>query len=91
MWLISAVTSFYHYGIENKFWLGFTNCTSKLNFKENALDQILTTSPIRCDEPQFKIFEISLAGWNGLISALIFIILLYLLYDVKRKFIWIKN
>ena len=64
---------------------GFSSCSSNIKFDKNALDKILSKSPIRCDEAQFEIFQVSLAGWNGLISMMIFIILLYLLYKEKRS------
>ena len=83
-WLLSASLAFYHFGIEKKLWEGFSECSSKLTFNENTLNQILSKSPIRCDEPQFEIFNISLAGWNGVLSLLIFIIFSFLLYNKKR-------
>ena len=90
-WMVSMIIALYHFGIENKLWTGFTSCSSTLKFDKNALDKILTTNPIRCDEAQFEIFKVSLAGWNGLISMIIFLILLYLLYNQKRKFKWTKS
>ena len=83
-WFLSASLAFYHFGIEKKLWEGFSECSSKLTFNENTLNQILSKSPIRCDEPQFEIFNISLAGWNGILSLLIFIIFSFLLYIKKR-------
>jgi len=83
-WFLSASLAFYHFGIEKKLWQGFSECSSKLTFNENTLNQILSKSPIRCDEPQFEIFNISLAGWNGVLSLLIFIIFSFLLYNKKR-------
>ena len=85
LWLFSSLLAFYHFGIENNLWSGFTNCAAKIKFNKNTLDQILEKNPIKCDEVQFEIFQISLAGWNGLVSFLIFIILLYILYYNKRK------
>ncbi len=87
LWLSSAVLAFYHFGIEKKLWEGFSGCSSKLTFSENTLNQILSKSPIKCDEIQFEIFNVSLAGWNTFISTSVFIILTYLLYKIKR----IKN
>ena len=80
LWLGSSSLAFYHFGIEKKLWQGFSGCSSTLIFNENTLDQLLSRSPIRCDETQFELLNISLAGWNGILSIIIFIILSYLLY-----------
>ena len=87
LWLVSSSLAFYHFGIEKKLWEGFSECSSNLIFNENTLDQLLSKSPIRCDETQFELFYISLAGWNGILSISIFIILSYLLYkiDMEKK------
>ena len=85
-WLVSSSLAFYHFGIEKKLWEGFSECSSNLIFNENTLDQLLSRSPIRCDETQFELFNLSLAGWNGILSTIIFIILSYLLYrNYKEK------
>ena len=80
LWLISSSLAFYHFGIEKKLWEGVSDCSSNLIFNENTLDQLLSRSPIRCDETQFELLNLSLAGWNGFLSIIIFIILSYLLY-----------
>ena len=69
LWLGSSILAFYHFGIEKKLWQGFTECGSNLIFNENTLDQLLSKSPIRCDETQFVLLNISLAGWNGILSV----------------------
>ena len=85
LWLGSSSLAFYHFGIEKKFWQGFSECSSNLIFNENTLDQLLSKSPIRCDETQFELLDISLAGWNGILSMSIFIILSYLLYRMYME------
>ena len=86
LWLISSSLAFYHFGIEKKLWEGFSECSSNLIFNENTLDQLLSKTPIRCDETQFELLNLSLAGWNGILSFIIFIILTFLLYkNYKEK------
>ena len=80
LWLGSFSLAFYHFGIEKKMWQGFSKCSSNITFNENTLDQLLSRSPIRCDETQFELLNLSLAGWNGILSIIIFIILSCLLY-----------
>ena len=85
LWLGSSILAFYHFGIEKKIWQGFSECSSNLIFNENTLDQLLSKSPIRCDEIQFELLNISLAGWNGILSISIFIILSCLLYKMYME------
>ena len=85
LWLGSSSLAFYHFGIEKKLWQGFSECSSNLIFNENTLDQLLSRSPIRCDETQFELLNISLAGWNGILSISIFIILSYLLHNIYME------
>ena len=86
LWLGSFSLAFYHFGIEKKMWQGFSKCSSNITFNENTLDQLLSRSPIRCDETQFELLNLSLAGWNGILSFIIFIILTFLLYkNYKEK------
>ena len=81
LWLGSSSLAFYHFGIEKKLWQGFSECSSNLIFNENTLDQLLSKSPVRCNETQFELLYISLAGWNAILSIILFIILSYLLYE----------
>ena len=85
LWLGSSFLALYHFGIEKKLWQGLSKCSSSLTFNENTLDQLLSRSPIRCDETQFELLNLSLAGWNGILSMSIFIILSYLLYKVHME------
>ena len=85
LWLGSSSLAFYHFGIEKKLWQGFSECSSNLIFNENTLDKLLSKSPIRCDETRFELLSISLAGWNGILSIIIFIILSYSLYKTYKE------
>ena len=84
LWISSMVISIYHFGIEKNFWLGFTECSAKLSFDSDTLKNLLSQNPIRCQEVQFKILNISLAGWNAFISFSVFIILVYMLFVLKK-------
>jgi disulfide bond formation protein DsbB len=69
--LASGLIGLYHAGVEYRWWEGFTSCTSEIAFKpgQNPLDAIMGAPTIRCDEVQWSIFGISLAGFNFLIST----------------------
>ncbi|MEO0032077.1 MAG: hypothetical protein RIS94_1835 [Pseudomonadota bacterium] len=66
--LISGLIGLYHAGVEYHWWEGFTTCTT-VQLGGNALDAILNAPLIRCDQAQWTLFGISLAGYNFLIST----------------------
>ncbi len=67
-----AAIAFYHVGVEQSWWQGPTSCTSNgvagLSVDE-LLDKILAAPLVRCDEIPWSLGGISMAGWNGIISA----------------------
>jgi disulfide bond formation protein DsbB len=68
----SAVFGFYHAGVEWHFWQGPTDCTGALSSAPNVndfLQQLQETKIVQCDVVQIRILGLSLAGWNGVISA----------------------
>ena len=60
------------------YWKGPDDCSSNIDFSKDTLTFLLNKSPIKCDEVMFKILGLSLAGWNALLSFLMFLIILYL-------------
>ena len=65
--LISGLIGAYHAGVEYKWWEGLTTCSSTAG--GGSLEDILNAPLIRCDEAQWRLFGISLAGFNFLIST----------------------
>jgi len=66
----SALIGAYHAGVEYHWWEGLTACTSTADLSTgNALDAILNAPMIRCDQAQWTLFGISLAGYNLLLSG----------------------
>jgi disulfide bond formation protein DsbB len=65
---ISGVIGVLHAGVEYKWWQGFTGCTSTLTMGADPLEAIMKAPPVRCDQPQWTLFGISLAGFNAIIS-----------------------
>lgn len=67
---IGCALAIYHAGIEWKFWPGPQDCSGavvQLN-SGSLLDQMNQTRVIRCDEAAWRLFGISLAGYNALIA-----------------------
>ncbi|MFC3175130.1 disulfide bond formation protein B [Novosphingobium bradum] len=66
----SALIGAYHAGVEYHWWQGLTACTSTADTSlGNALDAIMNAPMIRCDQAQWTLFGVSLAGYNFLLSG----------------------
>ena len=65
----------YQAGVEWKFWAGPASCSGGEGVATSAADLLTAverTNVVRCDEPQLRIFWLSFAGWNALISLALF-------------------
>jgi len=65
----------YHVGVEQAWWEGSAACTggsaagSAGDSVAALRQQLLDTDLVRCDAVAWSLFGVSMAGWNGLISA----------------------
>ena len=86
IFLISALISGYHYGIENSIFEEFSGCTNNsLEIVDKAeLLKSLNNNVLSCKDVNFKLFGISLAGINLLFSLLIVIYSLRTLFYEKN-------
>ncbi|MGQ0484638.1 MAG: disulfide bond formation protein B [Hyphomicrobiales bacterium] len=64
LWIGSAVFGAYHAGVEWKFWPGPDTCGGAMT----GLLPDLSKPVVGCDEAAIRIFGLSLAGWNAVIS-----------------------
>jgi disulfide bond formation protein DsbB len=74
----SGAIGAYQAGVEWHWWKGPAECTGQL-VGFHGLQDLNTQGQVRCDLPSFRLFGISLAGYNALIScgaALIGLVLL---------------
>ena len=78
--LTSAGLAVWHAGVEYHWWVGPTHCTRTLGGSGGDFMADLMKAPlIQCDQPQWTLFGISLAGFNAMISgagALVIVMLL---------------
>ena len=75
IFLISALISGYHYGIENNIFEEFSGCTGnslEIVDKTELLNS-LNENVASCKDAIFKLFGISLAGTNFILSLLIIV------------------
>ncbi len=70
----NAALGVYHAGVEWGFWQGPAACSGPQSLTTNAgnlLDALKTTNVVRCDQAAWRMFGLSLAGWNVIASLLI--------------------
>jgi disulfide bond formation protein DsbB len=68
---VSAGLAFYHLGVEQHWFAGPTACTASgggAKTVEEMRQLILHAAPVQCDQVQWSLFGVSLAGWNLLAS-----------------------
>jgi disulfide bond formation protein DsbB len=68
---IGACLAAYHAGVEWHLWAGPQECSGDPNFGRTGslLEQLNTVIVVRCDEAAWRLFGVSLAGYNAVISA----------------------
>lgn len=67
--LASGLIGGYHAGVEYRWWEGFTTCTATALGGGDPLEAIMKAPMIRCDDVQWSLLGVSLAGFNFLIST----------------------
>ena len=78
--LASGLIGAFHAGVEYHWWPGVTSCAAVVSSEGgSALETIMNTPLVRCDEAAWRLFGISLAGYNFLISTAAAVFVLSLL------------
>jgi disulfide bond formation protein DsbB len=70
---IGSGLAFYHVGVEQHWFAGPTACTAPAAAAatvEQLKAQLLHQQPVRCDEPAWTLWGVSMAGWNLLASLI---------------------
>ena len=87
LFIISAILAGYHVGIENSIFEEFSGCTSEninITNKLDLLNNLKKTMP-SCKNVDFRLFGLSLATINLIISLIITIISITLLKNEKNR------
>ncbi|HEY3910794.1 MAG TPA: disulfide bond formation protein B [Stellaceae bacterium] len=64
---ISTALAFYHVGVEKHWFAGPSACTAEAGTPTTLAQleaQLRHQQPVRCDDPAWSLFGVSLAGWN---------------------------
>jgi len=73
VFLVGAGLGFYHVGVEQHWFAGPTACTaggSAATSVDALRAQLLGKQAVMCDEVQWSLFGVSMAGWNMIASAI---------------------
>ena len=62
---ISGAIGVFHAGVEIGWWEGITQCTAT---GATSLQDIMAVPLVRCDQVQWELLGISMAGWNAIFS-----------------------
>ena len=62
---VSGAIGVFHAGVEYGWWEGLTRCTTGGAL---SLDDLMKVPLVRCDQVQWSLFGVSMAGWNAIIS-----------------------
>jgi disulfide bond formation protein DsbB len=71
LFIASTGLAFYHVGVEQRWFAGPTACTSPTTAAHTLAElraQLMNQQTVRCDQPQWSLVGVSLAGWNFLAS-----------------------
>ena len=88
---VGSALAFYHVGVEKHWLAGPTACTgasTAADTVEELKKRILGQMPVRCDEPAWTLWGVSLAGWNLLASLVMggaCLAVLWLLRGPRRR------
>lgn len=69
----------YHSGVEWQWWMGPSDCgggVATTTDAGNLLSQIGQTKVVSCSEAAWRLFGLSFAGWNAVVSAIVAFLLL---------------
>ena len=77
--LASGAIGAYHAGVEAGIFEGFTQCTAVAGGSGgDLLAEIMAAPLVRCDQVQWELLGISMAGWNAILSVAAALVVLWL-------------
>ena len=75
VFIASALLGGYHAGVEWGFWAGPSDCGGRMADAPSTVDafrkSLDSAKVVRCDAASWRLFGLSFAGWNMLVSSII--------------------
>ena len=79
----------FHVGVEQHWWAGPQACSGRVPAglsAEELKNWLMNARMVRCDEPAWKMWNISMAGWNAILSGgLALLLSFHVLKHVREK------
>lgn len=75
---VTAAIGVYHVGVEQHWWAGPQTCSGRIPPGLSAAElkkYLFSARMVRCDEAAWKFLDISMAGWNAILSAALAVLL----------------
>ena len=86
---LAFILALYHYGLEQNLWDNVFSCTGKIEFNELSTEEILknlNNTPIKnCEIEAWNFLNLSLTGWNLILTFFMLLIWFLLFYYQKRS------
>ena len=76
--LTSGAIGIYHAGVELGIFEGVTQCSTFSSSGGDTLASIMSAPLVRCDQVQWELLGISMAGWNAILSTGFALVILWL-------------
>ena len=86
---LAFILALYHYGLEQNLWDNVFSCSGEIKFNDLSTEEILknlNNTPIKtCEIEAWNFLNLSLTGWNMILTIFICLIWLLLIYYQKRS------
>ncbi len=86
---LAFILALYHYGLEQNLWDNVFSCSGEIKFNDLSTEEILknlNNTPIKtCEIEAWNFLNLSLTGWNMILTIFISLIWLLLNYYQKRS------
>ena len=86
---LAFILALYHYGLEQNLWDNVFSCSGEIKFNDLSTEEILknlNNTPIKtCEIEAWNFLNLSLTGWNMILTIFISLIWLLLIYYQKRN------
>ena len=86
---LAFILALYHYGLEQNLWDNVFSCSGEIKFSDLSTEEILknlNNTPIKtCEIEAWNFLNLSLTGWNMILTIFISLIWLLLIYYQKRS------
>ncbi len=86
---LAFILAFYHYGLEQNLWDNVFSCSGEIKFSDLSAEEILknlNNTPIKnCEIEAWNFLNLSLTGWNLILTLFLSLIWFLLIYYQKRS------